>query len=248
MTASPEMRGNWRVYYHRSLDSTNLEALRLARREALAWTAVRADTQTAGRGRLGRTWTDVPGRCLLLTALVDPPPAAEGLLGPAMALAAAEALEAAGARDLAVKWPNDLLLADHKVAGVLAEGPVAGLIAVGIGINVDGCVDDLPEELRESATFVSEHVDPAPELDALADALLDRFERHHHRLLMDEGAAVVEDLRARDCLAGREVRARAGDRIIEGRAEGWTDDGRLAIISSTGNRIVLDAGEVTLSR
>ena len=247
MTATPEMRGNWRVYHHPSVDSTNLEALRLARREALSWTAVRADTQTSGRGRLGRLWSDVPRRCLLLTALVDPPRGHEGLLGPAMGLAAAEALEAAGVAEVAVKWPNDVLLAGRKVAGILAEGPAGGLIAVGIGINANGSPADLPEELRERATFASEQLGRELDLDDLADALLERFERHHYRLTAGDGGSVVEALRSRDCLAGHELRARMGDRVIEGRAAGWTDDGRLAIIDSAGNRVVLDAGEVTLN-
>ncbi len=247
MTATPEMRGNWRVYHHPSIDSTNLEALRLARREALSWTAVRADTQTSGRGRLGRTWSDVPGRCLLLSALVDPPRGAEGMLGPAMALATAEALEAAGAAAVAVKWPNDVLLAGRKVAGVLAEGPAGGLMAVGIGVNANGRAGDLPEELRESATFASEQLGRELDLDELADALLERFECHHYRLTAGESAPIIEALRTRDCLAGHELIARAGDQVIEGRAVGWTDDGRLAIIDGAGSRVVLDAGEVTLN-
>lgn len=247
MAASPVMRGNWRVYHHGCIDSTNLEALRLAGREALPWTAVLADTQTAGRGRLGRRWVDAPGRCLLLSALVYSPPGAEGLLGPAMALAAAQALAEMGVRGLAIKWPNDVLLSGRKIAGVLAEGPVHGLIAVGVGVNVNGSADDLPEELRDRATFVSRESGRELEPGALAEAMLEHFERHHSLLMAGESAAVVCALRDHDCLAGREIRARSGGRVIEGRATGWTEDGRLAMIDGAGAEIVLDAGEVTLS-
>lgn len=247
MSATPELHGNWRVFRHATIDSTNLEALRLARREALAWTAVRADTQTGGRGRLGRSWSDSPGGSLLLTALVDHPRGLEALLGPAMALACAEALEAMGTPQIAVKWPNDLLLDWRKIAGVLTEGPVEGLFAVGIGVNANGHTEDLPEELRSRATFISEHLDREVDLDLLADGLLERFEHYHHALLAGTPAPVVEALRARNCLQGRAVTARSGDRTIEGVAEGWTDEGRLAIIDRVGNRVVLDAGEVTLS-
>ncbi len=242
----PSMRGNWRIYHHHSLDSTNLEALRLAEREALAWTAIRADTQTEGRGRLGRTWTDVPGRCLLLTALVHPPRGAEGLLGPAMALAAGQALEHEGASDLAIKWPNDLLLGDRKVAGVLAEGPRNDLMAVGIGLNANGDPADLPEDLRDAATFASEHLGRVLDIDALADTVLARFAQHHHSLIADDRSVVVDAIRARDCLAGECIRAGSGDAVVEGRVVGWTDDGRLAIIDADGREAALDAGEVTL--
>jgi BirA family biotin operon repressor/biotin-[acetyl-CoA-carboxylase] ligase len=241
------MRGNWRVYHHPSIDSTNLEALRVAEREALPWTAVLADTQTEGRGRLGRTWTDVPGRCLLLTALAFPPPGAEGLLGAAMALSAAETLEEIGASAAAVKWPNDVLLGERKVGGILAEGPAGGLMAVGIGLNANGTASELPPELHETAAFLSEETGRQIEVLPLADALLARFERHHFRLMESGASALVDALRDYDCLRGCAVRARAGEEIIEGRAKGWTDDGCLAIIDADGREIALDAGEVTLS-
>ncbi|MGI5818466.1 MAG: biotin--[acetyl-CoA-carboxylase] ligase [Armatimonadota bacterium] len=245
--AQPTMRGNWRVYHHASIDSTNLEALRLAGREALPWTAVLADTQTAGRGRLGRTWTDLPGRCVLLTALAFPPPGAEPLLAPAMAVSAVLALERIGAREVAIKWPNDVLIRGRKVAGVLAEGPTNGLVAVGIGLNANAGADDIPEDIRGRATFAS--VELGHELDRLrfADSVLSHFEHQHHRLMAGERAEIVAALREHDCLAGRAIRARSGADLIEGRAKGWTDDGRLAIIDGDGHEIALDAGEVTLS-
>jgi BirA family biotin operon repressor/biotin-[acetyl-CoA-carboxylase] ligase len=245
--AEPTMRGNWRVYHHASLDSTNLEALRLAAREALPWTAVVADTQTQGRGRLGRTWIDVPRSCLLLTALVYAPTDAEGLLGPAMALSVARCLVEMGATGSAIKWPNDVLLDGRKVAGILAEGPVNGLMAVGIGLNANGDADELPPEVRERATFLSNRLDREVDLLALADELLGRFEHYHLRLMSGEDAAMVEEIRAFDCLAGREIRACFGQDAIEGRVVGWTDEGRLAIIDGDGDEVELDAGEVTLS-
>jgi BirA family transcriptional regulator, biotin operon repressor / biotin---[acetyl-CoA-carboxylase] ligase len=244
---APTMRGNWRVYHHATIDSTNLEALRLATREALPWTAVIADTQTEGRGRLGRTWLDRPRRCLLLTALVYPPPGSEGLLGAAMALAVARTLEKAGTCEVAIKWPNDVILGDRKIAGILVEGPNAGLMAVGIGLNVNSPPDALPANLQQNATFVSEEISRELELLPLADAVLAHFECEHFRLMSDEVAEVLEDVREFDCLSGREIRARSGNRVIEGRAVGWTDDGRLAIIDTDGDEIALDAGEVTLS-
>lgn len=245
--ASPQIRGNWRVYHHVTIDSTNLEALRLATREALPWTAVLADTQTEGRGRLGRTWSDVPGRCLLLTALVYQPPGSEGLVGPAMALAAAQALEEAGVRQPQVKWPNDVLLGGRKVAGILAEGPRNGLVAVGIGMNLNSSIEALPTDVRDGAAFVSEELGREVELLPLMDCLLANFERGHFRLMSGQRRELVDDLRDYDCLAGSEIRARAGDREIEGRVVGWTDDGRLAIIDADGREIALDAGEVSLS-
>ncbi len=230
-----------RVARYETIDSTNLEALRLAARGFPVGTAVIAGTQTAGRGRLGRRWMDVPGRCLLMSVLVDAPPV-PGLLTAAMALSATQVLALEHGLPARIKWPNDVLLAGRKVAGVLAEGPDAGPMALGIGINVNG----RPGELPAGATFVSHHLGEELDLDALAAAVLRRLDAHYHSLVAGDAGPVVEELADYDCLTGRRVMARAGGRTLFGEALGWLPDGRLAICDDAGETIHLDAGEVTL--
>src|SRR5271165_6997672 len=140
-----------------SIDSTNRYLLDEARAGAPADIVATADHQTAGRGRLGRSWVAPPGANLLLSVLLRPPldPADRHLAGTALALAAVETVGVlvgadGGPRSVGVKWPNDLVAADgRKVAGVLAEGDLSsgtpGLpapVVVGIGINVNWPVDD----------------------------------------------------------------------------------------------------------
>ena len=105
---------------------------------------------------------------------------------------------------------------------------------------------DLDAETAE-AGFVSPALGRALDLLPLADAILERFERHHFSLMDGDGAKVSGALREYDCLAGRQISARWKSEVITGLAKGWTDDGRLAIIDSEGQEIALDAGEVTLS-
>jgi BirA family biotin operon repressor/biotin-[acetyl-CoA-carboxylase] ligase len=236
----------WRIIHHQTLDSTNLEALRLAQQGAEAGTVVAADTQTAGRGRLGRKWADASGSCLLMTVLVHPPAHCAGLLGAAMALAAAEATSALTGASPAIKWPNDLLLGGRKMAGILAEGPRNGLIAVGIGVNVNGDPDDLPYGLRETATFISHEAGHHIDLHAFRQSLLDRLGAYLQALDEGQSAGVVEGVRRFDCLAGRAIHAQAGSTLVEGIALGWLDDGRLAVRDAAGNETALDGGEVTL--
>lgn len=234
-----------RMVHHEQVDSTNLEALRLAGQQAPVGTVVTARTQTAGRGRLGRGWFDAPGRCLLLSALLEPLAGGAGLLTAAGALAVASAVRSLGAQ-AAIKWPNDVLIGGRKVAGVLAEGPREGLFALGIGVNVNGRPADLPGELRDSATFLSHELGREVDLRALQAEVLRGLDDAVARLLAGEGASLVEEIAGYDCLAGRRVRARAGERELTGEALGWADDGRLVVRDDGGRRVRLDAGEVTL--
>ncbi|HEX6130429.1 MAG TPA: biotin--[acetyl-CoA-carboxylase] ligase, partial [Actinomycetota bacterium] len=107
--------------------STNATALAMAEDGAPAWTLVAAGHQTDGRGRLGRTWTDVPGRAVLVSVVLRPalPPARLGLLSLAAGAAVAEAIREQAGVDAEVKWPNDVRVGDRKVGGVLAEASVA---------------------------------------------------------------------------------------------------------------------------
>ncbi|MGD9497512.1 MAG: biotin--[acetyl-CoA-carboxylase] ligase [Armatimonadota bacterium] len=235
-----------RWYDHDSLESTNLEALRLAQQGAPAGTVVRADTQTAGRGRLGRSWADLPGRCLLMSVLLQPPASAPGLLTAAAALAAGDAINALTGLSAALKWPNDLLVKGRKVGGVLAEGPARGMVAVGVGINVNGAPQDLPPPMHEAATFVSHEAGRALSIPALAESLAARLDAVYHLLVAGQARRVIEAIAARDCLAGRPIRARAGPYAVTGMALRWLEDGRLLIRDDHGHELALEAGEVTL--
>lgn len=234
----------WHHYEH--LDSTNLEALRLAELGAPAGTVVRADTQSAGRGRLGRAWFDLPGRSLLMSVLLERPRESAGLLTAAAALAAAEAIEELAGLRVCVKWPNDLTVDGRKLGGVLAEGRGALPVAVGIGVNVSGTPEELPAPLRGTATFVSSEAGREVGITALAEELAGRLDRVYHLLGAGGAPAIVERLAVRDCLAGHVVGARVGRETVRGAALGWRADGRLAIRADDGAEVLLDAGEVTL--
>lgn len=235
-----------RWHHYECLDSTNLEALRLAELGAPAGTVVLADTQSAGRGRRGRSWSDVRGRSLLMTVLLNRPREAPGMLTAAAALAAAEAVEALAGVGVQVKWPNDLMAAGRKLGGVLAESRGALPMAVGIGVNANGAPDDLPGDLRTTATFISHEAGREVGVNALAEELAGRLDRVYHLLNAGGAPEIVRRLAARDYLAGHAVVARLGTATVRGEALGWRDDGRLAIRGDDGAEVLLDAGEVTL--
>lgn len=215
----------------RATTSTNDRARELAQAGAPHGTLVTAAEQTAGRGRQGRTWTAPPGSALLLSVILRDPPS---LVPLAAALAVAE-VAGAGAQ---IKWPNDVLLDDRKVAGILAEGrPQDGWAVLGIGLNVALRIEDLPPELHDTAgTLGLEPADLEPTLERLLAAL-------ERTLELDE-AALLEAYRARDALRGREVSWATG----RGRAAGIDGEGRLVVELPEGGRTALSAGEVHLER
>jgi BirA family biotin operon repressor/biotin-[acetyl-CoA-carboxylase] ligase len=225
----------------RATTSTNDRARELAQAGAPHGTLVTAGEQSAGRGRQGRVWSAPPGRALLLSLVLrDPPP----LLPLAAALAVAEV---AGA-DARIKWPNDVLVDERKVAGILAEArpgdgtqsPSAtgtGWAVLGIGLNVAVRIEDLPPELHASAgTLGLTPGDLEPTLAHLLAAL--------ERTLALDAAALLQAYRARDALLGREVSWTAG----RGRAAGIDGAGRLVVELPGGGRTALAAGEVHLRR
>ena len=137
-----------------------------------------------------------------------------------------------------VKWPNDVLLDELKVAGVLAEGrPQEGWMVLGVGLNVALRPGDLPPELRDSAGSLA--LEPA-DVEAVLARLLDRLAAV---LELDQGEMLAR-FRERDALTGREVRWAGG----AGRANGVDEAGRLLVVTGDGAEVALDAGEVHLER
>src|SRR6476646_7378861 len=134
------------VRWFAELDSTNRYLVDEARAGAPACVAVVADPQTAGRGRLGRTWVAPPGASLLVSVLLRPrlPVEQRHLIVTAGALAMAEAVEATTGVVAGLKWPNDLMVGERKLCGVLAE-TVGDALVVGLGVNVEW--PDVPAEL-----------------------------------------------------------------------------------------------------
>jgi BirA family transcriptional regulator, biotin operon repressor / biotin---[acetyl-CoA-carboxylase] ligase len=215
----------------RETGSTNDRARALAAAGAPHGTLVTARAQTAGRGRHGRTWIGPPGRALLLSLVVRE-------LEPLLPLRAGLAVADVAGPDSLVKWPNDVWLAERKVAGVLVEArPQSGWAVVGIGLNVAVELAELPEELRTTAGTLGR--DPS-ELEAALRELLSALE---HRLA-EPATATVQALRARDALRGRRISWDGG----EGVGAGIDDAGCLLVTLADGSALALDSGEVLLVR
>ena len=224
----PEL-GRPRIHLRRT-GSTNDRAQALAMAGAPHGTLVTTGEQTAGRGRQGRAWTAPPDKALLLSVVIRPPEALLPLRG---GLAVADLV----GPEAMVKWPNDVLLAGRKVAGVLAEArPQEGWAVLGIGVNVSVGPEDLPGGLKDTAGGLGR---PGHELENALTTLLTALGRR-----LDEPAErTIEAVRARDALCGRPVTWSDGSGV----AAGIDDSGALLVRTSAGATVALDSGEVHLA-
>jgi BirA family biotin operon repressor/biotin-[acetyl-CoA-carboxylase] ligase len=227
-----------------SVGSTQALAFDLAERGAADGTVVVAETQTAGRGRRGRTWVDEPGASLLMSIVVRPGLAARDLpkLSLAAAVAVGEALRALTGLDARLKWPNDVLTHGRKIAGILLESRIGAepLVVAGIGINLRQ--RSFPPEVAGSATSVAlesgRDVDP----ETLLGAVLEAFDRWRTRLEGEGFAPLRERWLALADTIGRTVSV-AG---LEGVAVDLDADGALVLREAHGEHHVV-AGELTVA-
>ncbi len=231
--------GRPRLHLRRT-DSTSDRARALALSGAPHGTLVTAAEQTAGRGRQGRRWSAPPGDALLMSLVLRSGARDDAPAPPLLPLMAALAVCDVTGAHTQIKWPNDIVVARGdglaKLAGILAEGrPQEGWAVLGIGVNVAVRVEQLPEELRDTAaTLGLAPADVEPLLQRLLDALA--------RRLAEPAEQTLRAWRERDALRGREVSWSAG----RGRAEGVDGAGRLVVALGDGARATLDAGEVHL--
>jgi BirA family transcriptional regulator, biotin operon repressor / biotin---[acetyl-CoA-carboxylase] ligase len=220
--------------HHRVTDSTNERAKELAAAGAPHGTVVTADEQTAGRGRQGRTWTAPRRSAVLMSLVLRDLGESTPMLPLAAAVAVCEACESAAGVRCEIKWPNDVWIEGRKLAGILVEArPAGGWAVVGIGLNVSTTGDELPPELRGTATSLR----AAASVEDVLAALLNMLERW----LIAPPAEVLSELRARDALRGKQLRWEGGSGVAAG-----IDDSGALIVETTAGRQTLDAGEVHL--
>lgn len=232
------------IHLHERLDSTNREAMALAQAGADHGTLVLADAQTAGKGRMGRTWFSPPGLNIYASVVIRIPMEASRMAAwlswlPLMAaLGVAEATETVAAVRVALKWPNDLLIDDRKLAGILCESgtsPRSGPFqVVGIGVNVNGRREDFPEELRETGTSLREETGAVVDRNRLVAQMLTGLASRVEQFRSGGREPLALAYRRRCATIGKTVKAvlADGDECV-GIAEAVEDDGALRLVQAS---------------
>ena len=201
------------------------------------------DHQTAGRGRLGRRWVEAPGTSVIVSVLLRPPPERRApQISLVAAVAVALAVEDATGLAAQIKWPNDVLLARRKVAGILAEMRDA-VVILGIGLNVNQTRDELPADAKVAPASLRTIDGRARDREEVLTMLLQRLESCY-RAWCDGGLdAIYDDLGSRDFLRGRRVTVDG----VAGVASRIDRGGRLLVAGEAGP-LVVESGEVSFER
>ena len=212
----------WRVEVLASTPSTNAVVADRARAGEPAGLVVVAEQQTAGRGRLDRTWVSPPRSGLTFSVLLRPDGGPSGWLSLLAGVAVARALRTHASVDARLKWPNDVLVGDRKVCGVLAEVPSEGAVVVGIGLNVTTRQEELPVETATSLRLAGAST---TDRDTLLRAVL----RELRTAGADQESAKAE-YRTLCSTLGASVRVDLPDgTAVSGRATEVDDEGRLLV-------------------
>jgi BirA family biotin operon repressor/biotin-[acetyl-CoA-carboxylase] ligase len=237
---------NTRLVIYPEVESTQDVAKRLALAGEPEGTAVMALKQTSGRGRSGHTWVSPEGKNLAISLILRPavPPADAALLGLLASIAVAETVEALGARPAELKWPNDVLVRDKKIAGILPEASISAtkvdFVIIGVGLNVNTEERDFPNEFRGQATSVFLQTGKRADLEDAAQILLQKSAALYARIGV-EGCGFIAGL-------WRSRWAHAGARIIVqgtmGVAAGIAPDGALMLETPDGGLTRITSGEV----
>jgi BirA family biotin operon repressor/biotin-[acetyl-CoA-carboxylase] ligase len=231
--------------------STNDRAMERGTSGCKSPAVVLAETQTAGRGRFGRVWESARSEGVWFSLVLRPhiPVRLWTRLPSAAALATARALEDAGAKQVGVKWPNDLQIGDGKVAGILVETgshPKDGPFAV-IGIGINANQSDFSKTLAAKATSLKKETGASVDRTHLAARLIFHLE-NVLQSLSDHHESLIQELRNRSTLIGKLVRFETPEcRSAQGVAVDLDAEGMLVVQTQDGGFRTLNAGEVSLS-
>jgi BirA family transcriptional regulator, biotin operon repressor / biotin---[acetyl-CoA-carboxylase] ligase len=255
--ALPAVHGMWTLDAVASTGSTNadLQARAAAEPGGAEGRVLVAEEQTAGRGRRGRTWSSVPGESLTFSVLLRPasvPPGRRGWLSLLTGVAVASAVRTLTDVQAVLKWPNDVLVGDRKLAGILAEqSPDMSAVVIGVGVNVATPADALPVAATGlAATSLAVEAGGAVSREDLLLAVLDQLERWYVAFRSDpdpENAGLLTEYRALCGTLGRAVRVELpAGRVLTGTAVDIDADGRLLVKepASDAPAVAVSAGDV----
>lgn len=233
-----------------TVDSTNEEIKRQARKGAEHGLVCVARTQSAGKGRLGRKWASKPDTGIFMSVLLRPdiPPLEVSGITLAAGLAVCKAVQKATGCCAKIKWPNDVVIGRKKICGILtemsAESDRVEFVVVGIGVNVN--TDSFPEEIAHKATSLKIETGKQVDRRALLQEILVQLEIYTDEFLLNTCGSITGEYKEHCITIGREVSVARGGVQITGTAVDVTLGGSLVIKRQDGTLIEIGSGEVAV--
>jgi BirA family biotin operon repressor/biotin-[acetyl-CoA-carboxylase] ligase len=233
------------IHYFKEIESTNTKAREIAH-SAEEGTVVIAETQSGGKGRIGRKWLSPEGGIwlsIILKPKIQPLHAARLTL--LAGLAAAKTIQGMGI-EAKIKWPNDVLVKGKKVCGILTEMEAEldriDYCVVGIGINANVDTELFPEEIRDLSTSLERELGHAVNRNWFVSRLLEEFEKEYLKFRNGEFSSILEEWRKMLGTIGEYVKITTQAKTIYGEAVGVDDDGTLVIETHDGSLEKIVAG------
>lgn len=228
--------------------------MRYASEGAPHGTVVIADKQTKGKGRLGRQWLSPPGENIYMSIVLRPElePRDATLLTLLSAVAVARAIRNVSALPVGIKWPNDIMLQDKKLGGILLETRTdpdrIDFVVIGIGVNVNLRTKDLPSDVGGIATSMKEVTGKTFKRTAVTAEIMDELEREYIDLMNNGRLRLLKLWRELSVTLGREVRVTQHNKSLDGIAVDIDDVGMLIVKTADGKQIIVSSGDVSITQ
>lgn len=242
------------IYFFSETGSTNDEALALGTAGLPEGTVVLADKQSRGKGRFQRVWNSPAGTNIYTSIILRPEiSSSEASQIPIMAgVAVADTLNAYCPDNVKMKWPNDVLIHNRKVCGILSQAKLTGkkidFIVLGIGINVNLQKKEFSKEIRDTATSLAIETGGKISRMKLIISLYENLEKWYKKLMQDGFGPIKDRCQKMMTMIGQTVQVIFGEELLEGKATGMDDDGALILLTEKNEEIKVSAGDATIKR
>ncbi len=242
------------IIFFDTLNSTNTSAMEFAEKGCPEGTVIIADSQTSGKGRLGRKWLSPPGKNLYMSIILRPTfsPRDAAIVTLMSAVACASSIKKLLAIPISIKWPNDIIVSNRKLGGILTEikADMDRIFhaVIGIGININLAVEEMPEDIKGIATSIKNETGNVVSRTQTALEILTELDKWYILLLTSGNKPIIQEWRRLSSTIGRRVKITVGDKIFAGIAEDIDEEGMLLVKQHDNSIKKISAGDVTILR
>jgi BirA family biotin operon repressor/biotin-[acetyl-CoA-carboxylase] ligase len=240
------------LYYYEEIGSTNDEAFRLGSAGAPEGTALIANSQSTGKGRMQRVWHSPAGSNIYTSIILRPEitPARAPQISILAGVAVADVLESYCPDRIKLKWPNDVLINGKKVCGILSQMKTivseVDFIVLGIGINVNISYNEFPKEICNIATSLAIETGREISRQELIISLYENLAKWYKQLLQDGFGRIKEKWLSISPMIGQTVQVMFQEEAVSGKAIGLDEDGSLILLAPGNKEFKVSAGDATI--
>lgn len=241
------------IIYFDTLSSTNTYAMKLSENGCKEGIIIISNSQSSGKGRFDRTWVSPPNKNLYMSIILKPyvSPEEAAILSLMTAVSCVKGLRKISTINTSIKWPNDIVVNDKKLGGILietrSENKKISIAVIGIGINVNFRFCEMPEEIREIATSLKEETGLDYPRTEVVSVILKELDIWYNLFLKGNKEKIIDEWIRHSSTIEKHIRVKSGNFIYSGIAVGVDEHGRL-LLKDNDSIIRISSGDVTVLR